>query len=233
MALQNTRVPKQCINCGCLSKEHSKVVKNGHQNGIQRFRCQKCGKSFQEKYKYNAYLPNTDTNIAKLLCEGVGILGISRILKISKNTVASRMLKIASRIEKPIWQKANCTFQMDELWTFIKNKRKNATYITYCIEKQTGQVLGFGIGQRSYQTIRPIVEQLLKVEPKSIYTDKLAIYKSLIPHKNHKVFQFATNKIERNNLNLRTHIKRLSRKTICYSKSEIHLEAHLKIYFWG
>uniref|UniRef100_UPI0038B502E2 IS1 family transposase n=1 Tax=Tenacibaculum singaporense TaxID=2358479 RepID=UPI0038B502E2 len=48
----------------------------------------------------------------------------------------------------------------------------------------------------------------------------------------HKRFQYCTNRIERMNLNLRTHIKRLSRKTICFTKNQKYLEAHLKIYFW-
>ena len=57
--------------------------------------------------------------------------------------------------------------------------------------------------------------------------------KAVTPKSIHKRFQYCTNKIERMNLTLRTHIKRLSRKTICFSKSEKYLEAHLKIYFWS
>ncbi|XLS30029.1 IS1 family transposase [Flavobacteriaceae bacterium M23B6Z8] len=59
------------------------------------------------------------------------------------------------------------------------------------------------------------------------------LYSNLIPKNIHKVFKYCTNKIERMNLTLRTHIKRLSRKKICFSKSKQLLEAHLRIYFWG
>uniref|UniRef100_UPI00166D2F5C IS1 family transposase n=1 Tax=Aquaticitalea lipolytica TaxID=1247562 RepID=UPI00166D2F5C len=71
------------------------------------------------------------------------------------------------------------------------------------------------------------------LQPDKIYTDRLNVYPSLIPKSIHRRFQYCTNKIERMNLTLRTHIKRLSRKTICFSKSEKYLEAHLKIYFWS
>nr|WP_299117406.1 IS1 family transposase [uncultured Winogradskyella sp.] len=71
------------------------------------------------------------------------------------------------------------------------------------------------------------------LKPNRIYTDGLNIYPGMIPEVIHKQFQYCTNIIERHNLTLRTHIKRLSRKTICFSKSKIYLEAHLKIYFWG
>lgn len=64
-----------------------------------------------------------------------------------------------------------------------------------------------------------------------VYTDKLKSYQSLIPSAIHKVIRFGTNHIERTNLTLRTHLKRLNRKTICFSKSEVMLKAVLNIYF--
>ena len=63
-------------------------------------------------------------------------------------------------------------------------------------------------------------DKILLLNPQRIYTDRLPLYRSIIPKNIHKVFQYCTNKIERNNLTLRTHIKRLSRKTICFSKNK-------------
>lgn len=60
----------------------------------------------------------------------------------------------------------------------------------------------------------------------------LNIYPSLIPFSIHRCFRYKTNVIERNNLSIRNSLKRLSRKTICYSKSILMLEACLKICFW-
>lgn len=57
---------------------------------------------------------------------------------------------------------------------------------------------------------------MLSFDSKKIYTDGLRTYRSLIPSKIHKVITRCTNKIERMNLSLRTHLKHLSRKTICY-----------------
>ncbi|WP_394801047.1 IS1 family transposase [Niabella ginsengisoli] len=45
--------------------------------------------------------------------------------------------------------------------------------------------------------------------------------------------KFGTNHIERYNLSLRTHLKRLARRSICFTKSLKILQAILKIYFWG
>ncbi|OYU93847.1 MAG: transposase, partial [Bacteroidetes bacterium B1(2017)] len=43
----------------------------------------------------------------------------------------------------------------------------------------------------------------------------------------------ATNSIERMNLTLRTHLKRLNRRSIAFSRSVVVLSAVLRIYFWG
>lgn len=167
-----------------------------------------------------------------LLKEGCSIRGISRILKISKDTVLSRILTIAKTIEAPVFNLKGKIFQVDEMWSFIGCKQ-NVSWITYAIEKDSGTVIDYHIGRKTKETIRPLIDRILVTQPKSIYTDRLNIYPSLIPKKIHKRFQYCTNKIERMNLTLRTHIKRLSRRTICFSRKQEHLEAHLRIYFWG
>ena len=117
-------------------------------------------------------------------------------------------------------------------WSFIGSK-KNVTWITYVLERETKSIIDFYVGRKSKETIKPLINKVLLLQPSKIYTDKLNIYPSLIPKEIHKRFQYCTNRIERMNLNLRTHIKRLSRKMICYTKRQKYLEAHLKIYFWG
>ena len=53
------------------------------------------------------------------------------------------------------------------------------------------------------------------------HTDDWGGYKRHLPVEfNHKIGKDNKWKIERKNLNFRMHIKRLSRKTICFSKSE-------------
>ena len=52
------------------------------------------------------------------------------------------------------------------------------------------------------------------------YTDNWQSYAKYIPAHQHVVGKQYTLKIERCNLTLRTHVKRLHRKTICFSKNE-------------
>jgi insertion element IS1 protein InsB len=51
------------------------------------------------------------------------------------------------------------------------------------------------------------------------YTDDWGAYERHLDTDKHEVGKHNTQKIERKNLNLRTWIKRLTRKTICFSKS--------------
>lgn len=66
-----------------------------------------------------------------------------------------------------------------------------------------------------------------------IYTDRLRQYRTLIDPFIHRTTLYGTNHIERNNLTIRTHLKRLSRRTICFTRKAEKLYAVLKIYFWG
>ena len=214
------------MNCTkCTSFD---VIRKGKQNNQQRYYCKNCKKYFQSDYTYQAYKPNTNRLLVSLLKESCSIRGISRVLSISKNTVLSRMLKISKQIKIPYFSKFGCKFEVDEMFVRIRNKdAKN--YLTYAIEQKTKRVITFIVGSRNTENLRSVIDNVLLLHPTRIYTDKLNIYPSLIPNEIHKRFQYSTNRIERMNLNLRTHIKRLSRKTICFTRSQKYLEAHLKI----
>jgi len=121
---------------------------------------------------------------------------------------------------------------MDELRTYIE-KKENQYWIAYALCSETKRVVDFTVGKRSKQTLKKVTGTLLMSGVKLIKTDRLNIYQSLIPSDRHIANAYNINHIERNNLNLRTHLKRLSRRTICFSKSITMLEACLKIYFWN
>ncbi len=123
-------------------------------------------------------------------------------------------------------------YEVDEMCTFIERKSRQI-WICYALEKIKKQVVDFRIGSRSNKTLKGVVQTLILSEAKQIYTDGLQNYKTLIPKEIHKTTRFGTNQIERMNLNLRTHLKRLNRRAICFSKSLMMLSAVLKIYFWG
>ena len=120
-------------------------------------------------------------------------------------------------------------YELDELYTFI-GKKSWAYYIIYAINRQTRKIVGFVTGARTKEDIGKLVRKLLKLFPKRIFTDRLPIYRSLIPDGLHRILPYQTNRKERKNLTIRTHLKRLSCRTICFSKSESMLRTCFQLY---
>jgi IS1 family transposase/transposase-like protein len=210
----------------------SKIVKNGHtKTHKQQFRCKNCLKRFLDFYTYNAYKPNINEKIIQLTKEGLGIRSTARVLKISVTTLLSRIITISNTIKRPVLSKGK-SYQMDEIRFFIK-KKKRTQWLAYAIDTETKQVSGFYIGRRTNRTLKAVIKTLINSKPLKIFTDKLKNYQYLIPEKLHSTKRFSTNRIERKNLTLRTHLKRFSRKTICFTRSVLILNSILKIYFWG
>ncbi|WP_370640675.1 IS1 family transposase [Flavobacterium sp. SM15] len=105
--------------------------------------------------------------------------------------------------------------------------------MVYALERKSKKVVSFNIGKRTNKTISKVIDVLKLSSAKKIFTDRLQNYRSLIESKIHSVKRYGTNYIERKNLTLRTHLKRLNRKTICFDRSLSVTAAVLKIYFLG
>ncbi|MGE0562526.1 MAG: IS1 family transposase [Flavobacteriales bacterium] len=205
-----------------------KCIRVGKQkNGKQKYRCKSCEKYQQRNYKNKP----KEHSIIILLKEGCGIRSIARLLHVSPTTVQRRILKISSRVKAPPITKGK-EYEIDEMCTYVDNKNKKR-WIAYSLRRDTKEVVNFVLGTRTKRTISQVTNSILLSEPKMIYTDKLNIYKGLLPEELHSTKQYSINHIERNNLTVRTHLKRLNRRTICYSKSALMLSACLRIYFWG
>ncbi len=99
-------------------------------------------------------------------------------------------------------------------------KKENQRWLWHAADHKTGKVLAYAFGTHE-DKVFPEFKRLL--EPFGIvkfYTDNLGAYeRNLSPH-NHETGKKNTRKTERKHLTLRTRIKRLARKTICFSKSE-------------
>ena len=109
--------------------------------------------------------------------------------------------------------------EIDEQWSFVKNK-SNQRWIWYAVEHSTNTILAYVFGKRKDVVFKELQALLEPLNIERYYTDDWGAYERHIDTKKHVVGKRNTQKIERKNLNLRTWIKRLTRKTICFSKSE-------------
>jgi len=110
--------------------------------------------------------------------------------------------------------------QADEQWSHVGSK-KNQRWLWYAIDAATGRVLSFVLGKRTKAVCKQLLANLKTFNIRTYYTDDWESYSSLIPKEKHVIGKRNTQKIENKNLSFRTRIKRLARKTICFSKSEL------------
>ena len=205
-------------------------VKNGYQlNGKQRFKCKCCKRKQQHEYLYHACESEINHKIKKYIKTSSGIRDIASLCRISTTTLMKRILEISYKITPPNIT-ANMVYEVDEMKTYVGRKQDHI-WLVYALSREDKSVACFSVGPRTNATLNKVVGKLSNA--KRIYTDKLRQYKTLIPSSIHKTTNRGTNHIERHNLTIRTHIKRLTRRTICFSRKIAMLYAILKIYFWG
>lgn len=114
--------------------------------------------------------------------------------------------------------------ECDEKWSFVERK-SNKRWLWYILEKGTRKVLAFVFGKRDNQTFQKLIDLLPAGLIDRLDTDDWKSYKSLQFTPIHRIGKDLTWRIERKNLDLRTRIKRLTRRTICFSKSQIMHDA--------
>lgn len=89
-------------------------------------------------------------------------------------------------------------------------------------QKNAG-VLVYTFGPRTDKTCRELLALLAPFNIGMLTTDEWGSYARELPKEKPLTGKIFTQRIERNNLTLRTRLKRLIRKTICFSRSvEIH-----------
>ena len=110
--------------------------------------------------------------------------------------------------------------EIDEMWSFVR-KKSNQRWLWHAIDHHTHEVLAYHFGRRKSKVFKALKKKLSCFDIDFYYTDDLPTYKNQLPSSKHFIGKRLTQAIERKHLTLRTRIKRLARKTICFSKSEL------------
>ncbi|MBD2179303.1 hypothetical protein H6F42_20475 [Pseudanabaena sp. FACHB-1998] len=83
----------------------------------------------------------------------------------------------------------------------------------------TGAVLAYVLAPHQDQALVKLVDLLKPFGIKRFFTDAWGAYERILDPSTYLIGKKNTQKIERKHLTLRTRIKRLATKTICFSKS--------------
>ena len=109
--------------------------------------------------------------------------------------------------------------ELDEMWSFVGSKA-NQRWLWHAIDHHTGEVLAYVFGKRKDEVFKQLKTLLKPFGIRQFYTDDWGAYERHLDQEKHVIGKRNTQKIERKHLTLRTRIKRLARKTICFSKLE-------------
>ena len=224
-------VQVQCPDC-----DSTEVVQYGKQaNGTQRYRCNNrdCPRTiFLLQYQDKGRLPAVRQQIVDMTLNGRGVRDIVRVLRVSSATVID-VLKKKEPAVKQVNERLLHTLdplhvdvifrqveqaEMDEMWSFVGSKSQQR-WLWHAIDHYTGQILAYVFGPREDRTFLQLQELLAPFGITHFYTDGWGAYRRHLDPSTHTVGKQHTQKIERKHLPFRTRLKRLTRKTICYSRS--------------
>src|ERR1700743_3494944 len=136
-----------------------KCCRSGYQkNGLQRFYCVSCKRYQQISYRYKGCLATTNHQIKRLVCEGVGIRGIARVLSIGRQTVLNKVKGMAEAIKRPAVKMDVISIEVDELWTYI-GRKNNEYWVAYAIDRKTRKVVDFVVGKRKKATLKKMIRR--------------------------------------------------------------------------
>ena len=109
--------------------------------------------------------------------------------------------------------------EADEFRSHVE-KKQNQRWTRHAVERNAGVIPAWRNGGRTDESCSRLTDKLSKFSITRYYTDNWKSHSKYIPSSKHIIGKADTWRTERKNLNFRTHIKRLNRKTTCFSKSE-------------
>jgi insertion element IS1 protein InsB len=226
-----TFIAVRCPHC------HSEqIVKRGKTaRGTQRYLCQNalCTMgSFLLDYRNRGCLSEVKQQIIDMSLNASGVRDTARSLHISPTTVLSELKQkeaVLESVNTALLRTLNPEkvvvdierageAEMDEMWSFVGNKGY-PRWLWHAIDHHTGAVLAYVFGRRKDKVFLKLKALLEPFGLTHYYTDHWGAYTRHLDPEEHTPGKHHTQKIERKHLTLRTRIKRLVRKTICFSKS--------------
>lgn len=212
------------------------VVQYGQQaNGTQRYRCNNLDGPrpiFLLPYQDQGRLPAVKQQSVDMTRHGSGVREMVRVLRVSAATVINGLKKKAPTMKQGNARRLRTLApppvhsilrqvehaEMAEMGSFVGSKRQQR-WLWHAIDHHTGQLLAYVFGTREDETCLPLQELLTPFGILPFSTAGWGAYRRHLDPRTHPVGKQHTQKIERKHTPFRSRIKRLTRKTICFSRS--------------
>ena len=125
-----------CPRCGSINHCKDGVIK-----GRQRYKCKDCKYHYTVEQKSNAKSRETKRLAFEMYLEGMGFRQIGRVLKISYGTVFQWIKKWGKNQELPKRNEAIEVVELDEMHTYVGQKKTTDGYGLLLIDMGTGITL--------------------------------------------------------------------------------------------
>jgi transposase-like protein len=122
-----------CPRCKCTES-----CKAGTAKGRQRYKCKSCGYYYTVERKSDVKPEATRRMALEMYLEGIGFRGIGRLLGISFGTVYQWVKKWGKQIDLPVRGESVSIVELDELHSYVMQKKTTAGHGLLLIDLQNG-----------------------------------------------------------------------------------------------
>ncbi len=136
----------------CPRCKSTQISKNGHHHGKQNYICKQCRRQFVEFYGPKGYSNDVKQICLRMYVNGMGFRGIELLSGIHHNTVINWVRENGLSLpDAPESEEIPEITELDELQTFI-GKKKNKVWLWTAVNKMSGGILAWVVGDRSAKT---------------------------------------------------------------------------------
>jgi len=167
-----------CHNCQSLCKKSGK-----HRNGLQRFRCNQCRKTFTEDHERPEHEMRLSQDKAltclHLVVEGMTVRSIQRVTGVHRDTILDLLVKVGENCERLLDEKIRkvkvSDIQLDEIWAYVEMKEKTKNrkgkgdddklgdaYTFVAFERDSKLILAWHLGRRTARDTLLFTEKIFQ-----------------------------------------------------------------------
>ena len=221
----------KCPRCGSEERQNRAGLTTAKS---QRYKCMKCGKKYTPEKKQKGYDLGMRKKAIQMYIDGTNLRRISRHLGLHHRTVSLWVQAYAKEIPNaPVPERVEVA-EMDELFTFIGNKKKRI-YIVTKVDRKTRCFIGCHVvWERKTDNMQKVVDQGPTAH--QYYSDAFPTYGCLVYFPGQ--YQVSTGKtdtysVEGDNAKLRHYLARLVRKSRCFSRCPYAFCYALRLFFFA
>lgn len=166
--------------------------------------------------------------VLKMLCRGSGIRDAAAVTGVSCSTVLALLKRAAAGITLKPKKHSYHQVQIDEHWSYV-GKKERKVWMLYAYAVEADEIIAFTMGRRSAGAVQNLFVKLKHLNIGHFLTDTWEAFQSVLPKARHLIGKCYTKAIEGVNTFFRTRVRRLMRRTVCFSKKLIYHYSMIKV----